>query len=417
MNFKFNHNSLSFFQKNILILFKGTFIAQLIGIVGSIILAKIYGSEAYGIFGVFISVSGILAIFNTLQLDKSIVTVKDPNESKNLLNSLFVISIVLASFLVIIAFLFSKIIVVEQLSYNVLLLTIFASIIFSFNKIHEAYFTFKENFRPISNAKIVVAVCNIVFQLILFESFKLMGLIYGSIISIVIVAIYYFIKNKKYIQKIDLEKLKFSISTNRLIIKYILPSTLINSLAIHLMPLLIVAFFGLKEAGVYFLSLKILATPLFLISSSISQVYYKESSKMLVFSKEKLFGLTKKIVVINLLLMLVILVLINTIGIYFLEFIFKKNWENLRSFTFILSFLILARSSFNPISYIIIVLDKMQISLLFNLYLLATSLFAIFIGVIYNNILHTIIFISVFGGFGYIFLLIYFLKKLRALKN
>jgi len=396
-------------------MFKGTIIAQIIGVVGSVILAKIYGSEAYGIFGVFISISSLLTIINTLQLDKTIVTLKSESESKNLMNSLFLITIVISLTFSIIYYFITTFFELDLFNINIITLSIIASILYSFNRIHESFLTFKKKFQPISNVKIFTVIFNISFQLLLYNKFKFMGLVYGSTISIVLITIFYFFKNIKYLKKIDLQQLKQSITSNSSIVKYIFPSTLINSLAINLMPILILAFFSLKDSGIYFLSLKILATPLFLISSSISQVYYQKSTEMLYNSKEQLFALTKQLVFINLGIMLMFLIVINTVGIYLLEFMFDKNWENLRLFTFILSFLILARSSFNPISNIIIVLNKNHISLLFNIYLLLVNSTAIYIGYTNNTIVQTILILSIFGGFGYIALLFYFLKELKKL--
>ena len=49
---KVNKNHLSTFYKNILIMFKGTLIAQIIAVISSLFIAKIYGSEAYGILSI-----------------------------------------------------------------------------------------------------------------------------------------------------------------------------------------------------------------------------------------------------------------------------------------------------------------------------------------------------------------------------
>lgn len=398
-------------------MFKGTFFAQIISILGALFLAKIYGSEAYGVFGIFISISSILAILNTLQIDTIIVISKNKKDSINLMNSLFFITVFISLFTFVIYYILFVVLEFNQFKFEVLILSFLASILLSFNRIHEAFFTFIKNFAPIANTKIFLSFFNVFFQFILFYNFKVTGLVIGNIIATSLITIFYFLKNKKYITKIGLQQLKQRIIKNNTIIKYIFPSSLINSLAINLMPILIVTFFSLKESGVYFLSLKILAIPLFLISSSISQVYYQKSSEMFLNSKEKLFGLTKKLVMSNLGIMLLFIILINTIGIYFLELFFDKNWDNLRLFTFILSFLILARSSFNPISNIIIVLNKNHISLFFNCYLLLVNLAAIYLGYISNSLTNTIIILSLFGSLGYIVLLIYFLNKLKILQK
>lgn len=398
-------------------MFKGTFFAQIISIIGALLLAKIYGSEAYGVFGIYISISSILAIINTLQLDTIIVVSKTKKKGIELINSFFFITIFISASSFILHQLFSVIFEFKQFEYPVLIFSFLASILFSFNRIHEAFFTFRKKFTPISSSKIYLSFFTVIFQFILFYKFKVLGLIFGNIISTLLITVFYFVKNKKYISTVKIHQIKKCVLKNNSIIKYIFPSTLINSLAVHIMPILIVTFFSLEESGVYFLSLKILAIPLFLISSSISQVYYQKASEMFLNSKEKLFGLTKKIVLSNLGIMLLFILLINTIGIYFLELLFDKNWDSLRLFTFILSFLILARSSFNPISNIILVLNKNHISLIFNCYLLIVNLIAIYMGYLSNSLINTMIILSTFCGFGYIVLLFYFLNELKILQK
>ena len=133
--------------------------------------------------------------------------------------------------------------------------------------------------------------------------------------------LFYVFKNKTVISKTNPIEIKKGIQSNPSILKFLLPSNTLNSIANSLMPILILAFFGAKEAGVYFFSLKILGIPLFLISSSVAQVYFQKSSILLKENKEELLKLTKKIVRTNLLIMLVFLLLINTLGMYLLDLV------------------------------------------------------------------------------------------------
>jgi len=104
------------------------------------------------------------------------------------------------------------------------------------------------------------------------------------------------------------------------------------------------------------------------------------------------------------------------LGIHFLNLLFENQWENLNLYILILSFLIMARSSFSPISSLIIVLDKNLIGLIFNSYLLIINIIAIYTGSIYNNILHAIFILSLFGGIGYFVILCFFLNHLKKTK-
>ena len=204
MDLKLYNKPLSFFQKNILLLFKGTFIAQVVGVAGSLILAKIYGAEAYGAFGVFISISGILAIVNTLQLNNCIITAKTANESKNLTSSLFLIILISTIFSFLTITFLTKVFNLFPSKINIIFLAVIGAIFYSFNKVHESYFTFSQKFKPIANAKIFTAIFNISFQLLLFYKFNFLGLVYGNIISIFLISVYFFNEHKNSLKRIHI---------------------------------------------------------------------------------------------------------------------------------------------------------------------------------------------------------------------
>ena len=57
-------------------MFKGTIIAQIIAVLAGVYLAKLYGEEAYGFLGGFISITSIASIIGTLELNNCIITSK-----------------------------------------------------------------------------------------------------------------------------------------------------------------------------------------------------------------------------------------------------------------------------------------------------------------------------------------------------
>ena len=392
---------------------RGTLSAQIIAVIGAVFLAKVYGEEAYGLFGVFMSIISIISILTTLQLDKCIIISKDEKESINWFNFLLVLIPILSILISFLLLFLSNYFFSKKLSVEIILLASIGALLFAFNSIHESFFTFKKEFTTISNSKILFTISNISFQILLYYYFRLFGLIIGFLLSQLLLLLFYFFKNSNTIRKINFIKIKNGIKKNTTIVKYLLPSNAINCLANNLMPILILTFFGAREAGVYFFSIKILGTPLFLISSSISQVFFQKSSKLLKENKTELLKLTKKIVGVNLLLMLAFLILINTLGMYLLEYFFDENWNNLRPYTLILSILIFARTAFNPISSLIVVLNKNSESLIFNSYLFIVNLIAIYFGYLYSDIMITIFIQATFSAIGYFSLLTYFLNHLK----
>ena len=236
-------------------------------------------------------------------------------------------------------------------------------------------------------------------------------MILGFLSAQSIIVIYFFIVNRNYFGKLNVSQLKTGLKNHKDILFYLLPSNLINGVGIHIMPILILAFFDPKLSAVYFLSIKLLSMPLHLMTSSIGNVFFEKASDKN--SEKTIYSTTKKIVLANVLIMLVFLVLLNTIGIYLLEYFFDKDWESLPIFLGILSFLFLARASFNPISSLIVVKKKNHIGLIFNIYLVLVNLIAIWYGYDQNDILYTLFILSGFGGIGYFSLLYYFGKLLK----
>lgn len=394
-------------------MFRGTLTAQIVAVVSSLFIAKIYGSEAYGILSVFIGISSILSILNTLQLDNYIITSKNEITRSNWFNFLFLlipfITLIIALIFIPLNIYFPE----KNIDQNIFILIILSAILLSLNKTHEYFLTSLNNFTTISFAKILLVLINVSLQLILYSKFRVNGLIYSSFLSLLFVSFFFAYKNSNHFKSIDFNIIKKNIEPNKSILKYLLPSRFINNLSSQSIPIIIFAFFSIQEAGIYFFSYKILTMPLFIISSSISSVYFERAASLVNNSKKELYNETLKIVIFNVTAILIFLILLNTIGIYILEYILIKDWDNLRIYTLILSFLILCRSSFSSVSNIIVVLNKNHISLLFNIYLLVVNISAFYIGYIKNDLLYSLYVVSFLGGIGYLSLVFYFLKTIK----
>ncbi|QMU66298.1 MAG: oligosaccharide flippase family protein [Flavobacteriaceae bacterium] len=398
-------------------MFRGTAIGQIIAVLGSLYLAKLYGTDAYGVFGVFVSIISIFSIISTLQLEKNIVIAKNLLSAKNWYHFLGIVVLLVSVLLVAGIYFLSEQHILKNITPHLIICVFLGGILFSFFTVNESFFIFKKKFKLLSNSKILLTLINVSFQIILYSRYEIYGLIYGYIISQFLIVIFFYFQNLKFPAHIYFHSIKNELKSNPTIIKYLLPGNTINAFAIHLMPVLIVTFFDKAQAGVYFFTMKLLTAPLFLISSSVSQVYFQKISELYLSKRSEILKITKKLVRGNLLLMFFILLLINTLGIYLLELYLHRDWQHISMFTLGLSFLIFARTSFNPVSSLIVVLNKNHISLLFNSYLLSVNLIAVYVGHLQNTITVTIVILSVFGGIGYFLLLLYFLNVLKKLKN
>ena len=416
MNFKklnIYNKPLTLFQKNAFSMLKGTVIAQFIGIIGGIYLAKIYGSESYGFFGVFISITSIFSIINTLQLEYSIVLTKNKSSRKQIISFLLILSILITLLIAITAHLTSSLLT-SFVSENILLLGIAGAYLLTQIKIFEHSLISENSFKKIALSKVLISTFAILFQLLMFYFFPKEGLIYGYLIGFLLVSIYLLIIRFSQITSIKIDELKVILNKNNTLVKFAFPSNFINAIANNIMPILIMACFSISESASYFLSIKILSAPLMLISNTVYSPYFKKATEYYNDNSKLLSNFTKKITANNALIMVISIILLNLLIAFFLKLFLGDQWTHLISYSLILSFLFFTKSVFSPISSIVEITNKNHIGLYFNIYLIIINLIAIGIGIYFNNSIICVLIMSLFSGIGYLIMYFYFLKLIKS---
>ena len=82
------------FMRHVTTLAAGTAIGQILTVLVSPVLTRLYGPEAFGIFGVFSAVAGIAAIISTLQFDMAAVLPDDEKDAISLIVLAFILAMV-----------------------------------------------------------------------------------------------------------------------------------------------------------------------------------------------------------------------------------------------------------------------------------------------------------------------------------
>lgn len=75
---------LSDFQRHLLVQSSGTVLSQLVPIIASPLLTRIYAPADFGLYGVVVSIATLLAIFITLRVDHGIIVSPSDDEAKKL---------------------------------------------------------------------------------------------------------------------------------------------------------------------------------------------------------------------------------------------------------------------------------------------------------------------------------------------
>lgn len=403
--------------KGVLSLLAGNTIAQVIMLVGGLELARIYGPEASGIYNAFLGFVAILSILTTFRLENIFVISKSSKAIRNLFTTLLLISTVVTTIF------FLGYAVLEEIftfktSLFIVLLSCIAGLFTAWNNVQNSLFTKYKFFKSISTGFVINAVFSVLFQFIFYwMGYKETGLIYGTIFGTVLSCAYYFSITKGRFTSIDFDLAKKTITNNKEIIKYTLPSESLNAIANNLMTILMLFYFTKEDAGFFGNASKVLVVPLILLSNSMAKVFFQKSAGMMEHRAHQLYDLSKKVILYNVGAIALFLLLMNFVGIFILEWILGPEWKGLHIMTWILSFWILCRSAMNPIQQIVVVIKKNHYALYFNIYLVFITIATCVIGGLNKNILLTLSLYSFFAGIGYLVQLYFVMKELKRYKK
>ena len=273
----------------------------------------------------------------------------------------------------------------------------------------------------ISYARILQSVSILGGQILFFYIDKNNGLIIGNLLGLLVCYYYLRIKSIPLGYEnwgfLDLKNNQQTVKKYSKIAFYSLPSGIANLLYQNIQPLLILAWFGKAEAGLFFFAARILQAPLQLISSSVSNIFYKEASELMANQPQKLFGYTLKMqALIGGVIILPVLFLAVT-SQQIILFFFDAKWVASGQYLSILVCLFFFRSLYNPISYIAEVVNKVQVELVFNVFLLASNVAALYVAHQKNDFLLAVQLITFFGCVGYLGLCLYFTFINYKIKN
>ena len=148
-----------------------------------------------------------------------------------------------------------------------------------------------------------------------------------------------------------------------------------------------------------------------------SKVFFQKSAQLVHAKAHQLYRFSWQVVRYNVFAISVFLVLMNTIGVFLLDWILGPEWQGLQKLVRILSFWILCRSALNPIQSVVMVIKKNHYALIFNIYLVLVTFFAVFVGGSRNELTTSLILYSFLAGLGYLIQLFFVMKALKKISS
>jgi O-antigen/teichoic acid export membrane protein len=259
-------------------LLAATVFSQAILILSAPILSRIYPVSSFGVFGTIFSISSLLSTLITLKFETVILSQESDYDAQHFvfLSCFFaVLSIlgllVLSPFMI---FVFSEY-RIENLGFDVILLTCLVSLFLAINMVMQLYFNRKKMYNIISISYIVTAVLNVAFSLLLSRFSN--GLSYAVLGANTVTLGVFFIfwrKELYFIKPFDFYKKLFT--ENFQVPKFAIPASLLNGI-INQMPILFINFvFNSTVSGYFNLIQRTLGVPSGLFSKSLTVKYRQE---------------------------------------------------------------------------------------------------------------------------------------------
>jgi O-antigen/teichoic acid export membrane protein len=409
------------FVKNVLTLITGSALSQVVIYASILLLTRLFSTELFGIYMLFSSATLILKPLATLQYEFAIVLPKKDTDAINLVGFSFIILVTYCLLLLVIIFFFNENIAdffnITELANFTYFLPL-SVLLFGGVSIFDYWNNRTNMFKNISKGLLAKSAVMSSSQIAVgFSSFNSLGLIPGMLFGNFLQLLFLIKVSLKSIrnvsQEISIKKMLFLAKRYKDIPVFNTIINLTNNLSNELPVLLITKYFGLASSGIYGLAIKFTRAPVGIFQQSINQVFFNKASKAYN-DQGNLHDLVLKTAK-HLLLISSFLFIPLFIVSFYLDIIFGENWTDVGLYSRILIPWLFFGFLSNPITPLILILNKQKTMVVFDAFLLIFRFLALFLGYyFYNSIVIALI---LFSGVGMLFNILIFIYLLKTSKE
>ena len=273
------------FLKNVLTIFSGTTIAQIINFSAIIILQRyFYSPEEYAPFRLFFEFAAVFSSVAALRLESGLILEREDNRALSLLRICLKYAVIV-SLIGGVVFTFYFINEIKVFQYEWLLIVLMPLAIFSNGiiQISRQFFTRSKNFLTITTSRVIHSTSGSLAQIITgLLSFNFTGLVIGRLIGLVSGNINYvrkYFQNYNWIKK-NKPLEKELIQKHKKFIWFSSPGVFVGN-SINLITLIFFThYYGEKFSGLLAAAIQYLGLLIMMFSSSFAQVYYNEIAQI-----------------------------------------------------------------------------------------------------------------------------------------
>jgi teichuronic acid exporter len=349
--------------KNIILLISGAGFSQLIPVVFSPILGRIYSPHEFGVLAVFMAFCAILGMLSTGMYELSIMIPKKDSSALNLLAWVTISSGIVSVIIFFLLFVLSYIPWVASWQANFkyhYLLPLGVFFIGSFQG-YTYWLNRKKEYKILNYCRIGQSITIVAVSLLLgYMGFKDSGLIFGFLAGGIVTLIPVISVLIKLKAKISKQTIILNIKTYKSYPKLMLPTSLMNITAGYVPVFSIDRFFNTKIVGSYSMAARLLTAPVSIISVVIGQVYYKRMTDIVNSEgktlKEEFFRTSQLLFGVS----LVIFLPLFFIGENIMVFVFGSQWQQAGKFVEIIAIATLIKFVVSPLSTIFLATNNLK---------------------------------------------------------
>ncbi len=383
------------FTRNVATLITGSAVAQLIPLLVTPLLSRMYSPESFGDFGLFISIVSAISIIATARYEMAVMLPHKDEEAFHLVILAFIVSAAVGVITFLVVLVLRNAVNVNFQShpmtgmwlYVLPVIVVLAGVFQTFSN----WFNRKKNYRILA-AGTMISSAGTNSTSLLFGIFKMSswGLFAANIIGQVVLNFYLFSKFarewKNFFPKFSKTLMK------ELALRYkIFPTvnvlySLVGMLQINGLIYLVSYFFSTEELGHLSFSMRLLQAPVSLVGAAFSQVFYQKASS-LHREQASLQHLVKETILKATLIGLPVVIVLIFAGPYLFSVIFGEGWRESGVYVSILAPWFFFDFIRIPVSNIPMILEKQKSMFVFtflgNIILLAAMIYA---GTVAHNI-------------------------------
>lgn len=385
----------------------GTAAGQLLIILASPLIARLYSPADFGLFAVFGALLGIISVVSSLRYELAIPLAKSDNDAIRIIVIVLALNFFIAAVVLIAIHYFQTsiagILPIEHAAKFLYWLPLGLMTI-GIYKCFNYWAVRKKAFTSIAQTKFSQSLANVCTQLIAgFYQWGGMGLILAQIVGqsagvCSLIRIFrkgYKIQAKHFVTRGLLTQVK----RHYRFPLFDTPAAMINAASEQLPQLLLVLLFSPSTAGWYVLAHRILMAPLTLIGQAVGQVLYAQCKER---TKDGRLGvISLKCALVLWGFMVVPMIVLWNYAPEIFAFIFGEAWHESGEFAAWMILGIGVQFAYSPLSLILLATDGQKINFYLQSVILALRVFSFYLGWHLDNVLTAIIGYSISGVLVY----------------